>query len=502
MKYPVILLSNVFIYIINIMKKLNENIVLLHLSILTLVLTASFTQTEQKTKSDLGKINTEEITYEGHIKTIIDNYCVSCHSGGYPAANLSLETYESVRQATEKGRLLKRINNEEFPMPPHALMSEKKRDLIAEWAKQGFLEKSQQDLLKQTSDNMITFTPPNIGAINIDNQGFEFFKKMQGHWVGKMNLMGQDIPWFAFDYRAISPSHIHGIFEGGTMGNLFTSFFIANFKGTTTIMVRNGGLLNGIYRTSYFVLDKVENFDKESYYRFVDAYGGQDIMWIDIRFKGDNNIEFNSYTSRFGSLTKPEKHMIFTAKKMNMDLSKKSARIVKFPQNIIEKDFSKGLPKPIWGKEYPVVTSASYLWQDTSLPVEDMAKLSGDPYKINEIPYLSSLKVNINTKNQSEDIHVFFSKNPLTDKKGKLLLEQNYLKESIMNEILLFSEIKQSKDFTFTYLHPGEYYVTAFIDKNEDFIPSKGDISNQSQKITIKPSSKESIILKPIIIEN
>ena len=87
---------------------------------------------------------------------------------------------------------------------------------------------------------------------------------MPGHWVGKMKLMGKPIDWFAFDYRPISPSHIHGIFEGGSMGNLFTSFFVADYKGTKTIMARNGGILSGFYRTSYFVLDKIDIKNNET----------------------------------------------------------------------------------------------------------------------------------------------------------------------------------------------------------------------------------------------
>ena len=49
----------------------------------------------------------------------------------------------------------------------------------------------------------------------------------------------------------------YGIFEGGTIGNLFTSFFVADFKGRRMLMARNDDILNGIYRTSYFVLDQV-----------------------------------------------------------------------------------------------------------------------------------------------------------------------------------------------------------------------------------------------------
>ena len=118
--------------------------------------------------------------------------------------------------------------------------------------------------------------------------------------------MGQSYDWFSFDYRAIAPSHIHGIYEGGTMGNLFTSFFVTEYKGKRTIMARNGGVLNDIYRTSYFVLDSVKYSGGDSYYRLVDAYGGDQIMYMELTFSGDD-LSFNSYTSQFGMKSKPVK---------------------------------------------------------------------------------------------------------------------------------------------------------------------------------------------------
>ena len=188
---------------------------------------------------------------------------------------------------------------------------------------------------------------------------------MQGHWLGKMDLMGNHFDWFALDYRAISASHVHGIFEGGTMGNLFTSFFVTNFNGKRTIMARNGGILNGIYRTSYFVLDTVKETRKGKYFRLVDAYGGAQIMSIELYFKG-NHMEFNSYTSRFG-LFEPKLHMSFKAKRRLTDLAKTAAKSVGFPKNIVELDLAKGLPIPDWGDDETPLTSASYMWQEKRL---------------------------------------------------------------------------------------------------------------------------------------
>ncbi len=383
-------------------------------------------------------------------------------------------------------------------MPEGGLMPKKERALFEKWAKNNFAELSKSSV--RTEPKTYEFNPPTIMPINIEKEGFDFFTEMMGHWVGSMNLMGDHIEWFAFDYRPISPSHIHGIFEGGSIGNLLTSFFVCNFKGTKTIMARNGGILNGIYRTSYFILDKVEIDDKESYYRFVDAYGGKDIMWMELRFKSDN-LEFNSYTSRFGTYPIPKRHMHFKAKKMNIELAKTAAEKVGYPKNVTEREFPNGLPIPNWGKEYPVVTSASYIWNDLSQDITTLGKWAQDPYRIDEIPYLSKLNLIVERSKiiENKKLLVYFSKLPLTNNDGYLNMEYGYIKWSDMNSVLLFSEIGRDKnDFTFTYLHPGDYYITIIADLDEDQVPSSGDITGKSIHINILPNTNQDIMITNI----
>ena len=110
-------------------------------------------------------------------------------------------------------------------------------------------------------------TEVNPVDINENVNGFNLLERMQGQWVGTNRVIADDFDFFAWDYRANSPSQVHGIFEGGSLGNLLTSFFVTDFKNKRTIMARNGGLLNGIYRTSYFVLDSVRSDNNGNYYR-------------------------------------------------------------------------------------------------------------------------------------------------------------------------------------------------------------------------------------------
>ena len=429
------------------------------------------------------------IAYVNDVKPIIDSYCVTCHSGNNPSAGFTLTSYDDVVAKTKFGQLLNRINNASNPMPQSGLLPKDLRKTIELWAKQGYLKERTQTE-RDTMEQSYEFTPPTITPVDINEKGFDLLEKMQGHWVGKMNLMGQNMPWFTFDYRAIGPSHVHGIFEGGTMGNLFTSFFVSEFNGKRTIMARNGGILNGIYRTSYFVLDSVRYDSNESYFRLVDAYGGKGIMWMELTFKGDE-LFFNSYTSRFGTYPKPKKHMQFQGSKMHLELSEKAAKENGFPKNTVALDFSSGLPDPDWGDIGPI-TSASYMWESNDLSLLELAQLAKDPYPMDAIPYLSQLKIELEKSAPVEgaNVLVYLSQSPLTDEEGKLYEQYGYLEEERMNGILMFPELIHSQnDFTFTYLHPGEYYLTVAADKDGNGYISTKDVCSVSKKIAIAPNS-------------
>jgi len=80
------------------------------------------------------------ITFENHISPIISTRCISCHSGSNPNGNLRLENYDQVRNASENGTLIQRINDAANPMPTSGLMSVSTRALFDEWVKGGFIE--------------------------------------------------------------------------------------------------------------------------------------------------------------------------------------------------------------------------------------------------------------------------------------------------------------------------------------------------------------------------
>ena len=364
-------------------------------------------------------------------------------------------------------------------------------------------EDNVRDITGGNNSQVPTNPTAEVNPVNITNDGFDFMEKMQGHWVGTNKVIADEYDWFGWDYRAISPSHIHGIHEGGTLGNLFTSFFVTNYKGQRTIMARNGGLLNGIYRTSYFVMDKVENRNSEGkYYRLVDAVGGDAIMYMELRFKNDS-LYFNSYTSNLGNRL-PTRHMTFKGKKMHFELAQEAANATNYPQNTIDTglDFKDGFNTEYLyvdqGEDAP--KSATFLASQTSNDVYELAPQSGDPYIISDHPRLGTLTVNINRNNtiSNDNLLVYLSKDPLTDSDGYFTQTSE-----AYDTLLHFPSLENNEDtFLFTYLHPGTYYLTVIADKNNDGGPSEGDIVSVSKEIIIAPLENKTENVTNIDVQN
>lgn len=438
---------------------------------------------------------TDEVSYSNDIAQVVKNFCTTCHAGDDPEGDFVLTSYADVREYTEHGDLLARINDHRDPMPEDGLMPQHFRRLFQVWADTGYLEKGSRPPSTRPVDYG-EFEKPEITPVDVSEQGFEMLEALQGHWVGSMNLMGTDYDWMAFDYRAISPSHVHGIFEGGTIGNLFTSFFVADFKGTKTLMARNGGMLNGIYRTSYFVLDRIRKGWGTTTYRFVDAYGGKEIMSMELTFYRDR-LDFTAYTSRLG-LKEPGKHMAFKGRRTQPEMAASAAEAVGFPENVSDFTFPNPIPKPTWVGEYPM-TSATYLAEAPEKTLVELGELARDPRSINQMPHLSRLTVEINRSKavEGKKLLVLLSSKPLTDKKGNFLAKGGYIRLDHLDTILLFPELSiKASEFTFTYLHPGDYFLTVIADMNSDGLPGLKDRSHPVLPIQVRPEKHETVTVE------
>lgn len=87
----------------------------------------------------------DNVTYDLHVKTIINNNCIVCH-GTIPAngAPMSLVNFEQVKEAVEHRGLIDRISRPQGTpgmMPNGGVrLPQSQIDLISQWEAQGFQE--------------------------------------------------------------------------------------------------------------------------------------------------------------------------------------------------------------------------------------------------------------------------------------------------------------------------------------------------------------------------
>ena len=269
-------------------------------------------------------------------------------------------------------------------------------------------------------------------------------------------------------------------------------------------MARNGGLLNGIYRTSYFVMDKVEDRDNGRYYRLVDAKGGDGIMYMELRFPNDtDSLYFNSYTSNLGGRI-PNRHMTFKGKRMHEDLAQEVANTMGYPQNTVDTglDFAEGFME-----EYLYIrdgiteaNSSTFLAVQETNNIFELAPQSGDPYIITDHPSLGYIQIDIDRGDIPEDetLLLYLSRDPLTDENGYFTSDFD-----AYDTILHFPILSEGEDnFLMTYMHPGTYYVTVVADVNNDFSISEGDITHTQRMITLNPLEQQQITINNINVQN
>ena len=87
-----------------------------------------------------GGCNTEQVTFSGVVRPILQNTCVGCHSGSAPSGGINLSTHAGVAAVAQNGRLLGSIRREVgySPMPQGgAPLSDCYIQQIAAWVDAG-----------------------------------------------------------------------------------------------------------------------------------------------------------------------------------------------------------------------------------------------------------------------------------------------------------------------------------------------------------------------------
>ncbi len=304
--------------------------------------------------------------------------------------------------------------------------------------------------------------------------GFDLLNEINGHWVGSNRTVFGLFDWFAFDFRPISPSHSHSIYEGATNQNIINSVFVAEHDGEQKIFARNGGWLGNQYRATYFVLDIAENNQEEKYYRLVDAIGGEDRAFIEFRFRQDSMF-FDAYKDNSGALDKPLIHMSFKGYNRNSNYSEEATERFNYPMEISEVNFNNAFD--------------NLIDDDSALFLEE----DDDPFPKADHGYLSDINIDITRESQTEnkELLLYISKEELISETGV----PNNL--NIDNSVIRTISIQSAENnYIATYLHPDDYYFTVFLDADENGFPSTGDFSSVSKIKTVSPEAIENVALE------
>jgi len=111
----------------------------------TVIIIAALFSCESVTYEELE--NTEPIsgtiTYNDHIKQVVEANCISCHSEGGLSGFRPLGTYTQLKEAVLTTNLLERIqkqNGEQGQMPQTGRMPQSNINLILQWNEDGLLE--------------------------------------------------------------------------------------------------------------------------------------------------------------------------------------------------------------------------------------------------------------------------------------------------------------------------------------------------------------------------
>lgn len=305
--------------------------------------------------------------------------------------------------------------------------------------------------------------------------GFNLLNSLSGHWVGKNETAFGVYDWFSFDFRSISSSHIHSIYEGASSQNIINSFFVAKYDGKNQIMARNGGWLGDQYRATYYILDQAEETEDKKYYRLIDAVGGKDRSYMELTFE-NGEFKFEAFKDNSGQLDEPILHMSFVGTNYDPELAKEAASSNNFPKNNIESDME--------NKFVNLVDEGSALFLEES----------EDPFPRSTHPYVSDLEIKIDKSEElvKQPLMLYLSSAPIVDGKGQVDFDN--LNTKLIRTINVYGD---ESEYIATYVHPGDYYVTVFSDYDDNQYPSQGDISSKSLFVKVSPESYESINCEP-----
>lgn len=299
-------------------------------------------------------------------------------------------------------------------------------------------------------------------------KGFNILDKIKGIWDGPVTstTMLGSYPKWVVDFRPVSASQISAKNELDVSNDIHMTFFVTKYKGKEYVAFRNGGMFNGNTRTSYFLADSVSETSTHSYYRFTEAVKGESRAYTELVFRGDSLI-FKTYTNVYNTEAIAVPHMTWKAQRKDLTSCANAVANFSFPQKVIAKDLSSA-------------------FQEIEEAVFYNSGEASDPYQEDNQPYLGQGTVTYSfsgiTPNPSNKTFLLLMTQPLfSPATGYNPNSMNYISRYVTLN-------SNDLDFTFSYMHPGSYYVYAIYDANNDGIFGSGDYINSNSNTLNLPA--------------
>ena len=333
---------------------------------------------------------------------------------------------------------------------------------------------------KKDKDVPVAATPGSTGPGTINSgstvTGYGILSHLSGIWDGPVTSttgLGSYSEWIV-DFRPVSGAQVSAKNELDSVNDILMSFFIVQHAGAFKMAFRNGGGFAGSKRIAYAVIDSVSETTNNYFYRFSDFKAGGNRVHTNILFKDDSLI-MQVYTNKYNTLTTATTHMLWKASLRDNTSAQPAITLFNFPQKQLVKDFS---------TTFDSRTEAIYY---------SAADLINDPYNEAAQPYLGKTTVNVSfagtyTPDPAKKVFLMITTQPLFS--GFTFLPVNLKYRS---RYVFLSSTDNS--FTFTYMHPGNYYLYSLYDANGDGTFSSGDwmSSNLSNTFTLGALGTQSV---------
>jgi len=304
--------------------------------------------------------------------------------------------------------------------------------------------------------------------------GFKFLSQIPGLWSGPVTSetpAGNFDNWYV-DFRPVSESQVSqfSLLDTNTVNNI--SFFIVKHNGKLKVAMRTEGCFNNQCCITYEVMDSVS--EPTGYYRFSDFVKGTKRAYTEFIF--NDSLVMKVYTNKFNTVTTLEPHSVWIAKLGSKSNITASVAHFNYPQPVMTRDFSDAFNN--------MAESIFYTFEN-------------DPYKSIDQPYVGAATVNISIDSSlptdtGNKILLLFTTEPLFCCDVYTPENLKYISKSVLLSVATTSyQVKN--------VHPGNYYLYAFIDRNNDNQYLSGDYMNSNFSNMFTVTEKQNITVNTVI---